>query len=78
MSVPHQQRALERQADVLGDLAGPVLNGLHISKLRAQSLDVTVQPGVLTGALGQLVEQHLNALRTSCHGAQRIQRADIA
>ncbi len=45
--MPHQQRSLQRQADVLGDLAGAVLNRLQVAELRPQLLDVAVQPGVL-------------------------------
>ena len=76
--MPHQQRTLQGQTDVFGDLAGPILNGLQVAELRAQLLDVAIQPGVLPGALAELVEEHLDALRTSCHGAQRVQCADVA
>ena len=37
-----------------------------------------VESRILAGGAGKLVEQHLDALRASCHGPQRIQRADIA
>ncbi len=78
MPVPHQQRALQRQADVLGDLAGPVLDGLEVVQLRLEPVDVGVQPRVLAGGLGELVEQHVDAFGPSCHGPQRVQRADVA
>ena len=44
----------------------------------AQGVDVGVEPRVLPGGLAELVEQHLDALGPGCHGAQRIQRADVA
>ena len=37
-----------------------------------------VQPRVLAGCLGEFVEQHVDALGPSCHGPQRVQRADVA
>ena len=73
-----QQRTLQRQADVLGDLAGAVLDGRHVGQAGPQPLGVGVEPRVLPGDQGQLVEQHLDALRPGCHGTQRIQRADVA
>ena len=43
-----------------------------------QPVDVGVQPRVLAGGLGEFVEQHVDAFGPSCHGAQRVQRADVA
>ena len=78
VAVAHQQRALQREADVLGDLAGPVLDGLEVLQRGPERVDVGVQARILARGLGQLVEQHVDALRPSCHGAQRVQRADVA
>ena len=47
MAVPHEQRSLKGEGDVLGDLAGPVLDGVEILELRPQAVDVGVQPRVV-------------------------------
>ena len=61
MPVPHQQQALQREADVLGDLAGPILDGLEVVELGLEPVDVGVEAWVLAGGLGKLVEQHVDA-----------------
>ncbi|COW22390.1 Uncharacterised protein [Mycobacterium tuberculosis] len=68
----HQQRSLQRQADVFGNLAGSITDRVKIAQLRTQPFDVAVQPGVLACAAGQLVKQHLDACGPGCHGAQGI------
>ena len=67
----------KRQADVLGDLAGAVLQRPGVGQTGAP-VDMGVEPGVLSNGGGQFVEEHLDALRASCHGAQRIQSTDVA
>ena len=79
MAVAHQQRALQRQADVLGDLAGAVLDGLQVAQLRAAARRRGAsRRGSWPAVSGQFVEQHLDAFGPGCHGAQRVQRADVA
>src|SRR4051794_9632738 len=43
VSVPHQQRSLQRERDVLGDLAGPVLNALEVAEFCPQCAHVGVE-----------------------------------
>ncbi len=73
----HQQRSLQGQADVLGHLAGAVLDGRRIGQTGLQSSDVGVEAAVVTGCFGQFVEEHLDTLGSGCHGAQGVQRADV-
>ncbi len=49
-----------------------------VAELSPQRVDVGVQPRVVPGGAAEFVEQHLDALGPGCHGAQRVQRADVA
>ena len=48
--VPDQQRALQRERDVLGDLAGAVLDGVEVVQLRLQPRHVRVQPRIMSSS----------------------------
>src|ERR1700758_4470777 len=78
MAMPDQARALQRQTDVFGDLPRAVLDGVDVAKLGLEPVNVSVEAAVMSGCLGEFVEQHVDAFGPSHHGAQRIQRADVA
>src|SRR6478609_7074690 len=46
VAVADKQRALQRQADVLGDLAGPVLNRVEVRQRGPQRGYVGIQPWI--------------------------------